>query len=199
MYENASVVSAIRCGGLSNPAINHSGGREQLSEHRSQRRWQQDLLWVVAVKRGFQDCVFLESSPCLDGDEHPDAAGRTPAQHGFIQDIPRGSDCSVSSQRSSQVLHVPGPFPFLPGAMDWRVFPLSPSICSWGIGCSGYPISMHKHPPSLRLVQVFPKSCGDVSSLTSTIGREKKENPIPSPPWSGSSHWEKLLSAMDDD
>lgn len=53
--ENASVVSAIRCGGLSIPAINHSGGREQLPERCSRRRWQQDLLWVVAVRRGFQD------------------------------------------------------------------------------------------------------------------------------------------------
>lgn len=45
-----------------------------------------------------------------------------------------------------------------------------------------------------------PQSHGVVSGLTSTIGNEKKENPIPIPtPWSGSSHWEKLLSAKDDD
>lgn len=197
MCENASVVSAIRCGGLSNPAINRSGGREQLPERRSRRRRQQDLLGVVAVKRGFQDCVFLGSSPCLDGDEHPDADGRMPARHGSIQDIPRGSDCSVSSQRSSQVLHVPGPLPFPPWSHGSTGVPL-PSRCFWGIGCSSHPISMHKHPPSLRLVQVLPKSCGVVSGLTSSIGKEKKENPIPSPPWSGSSHREKLLSAMDD-
>lgn len=152
-------MSAIRCGGLSNPAINHSGGREQLPERRSRRRRQQDLLGVVAVKRGFQDCVFLGSSPCLDGDEHPDADGRMPARHGSIQDIPRGSGCSVSSQRSSQVLH-PRAFPLpSPGAMDPRVFPF-PADVFGGLAAPAIPYLCTNTPLPSGWCRCSPKAAG---------------------------------------